>query len=129
MGELGMIRPTDVTRRIEAIRRQNGWTQEELAQKLGISQPAVSKYLRDRIPPAAILFRLAQIGNTTVEWLLSGDKTYFYSDMMRVKEKGNVYDADYALSRKIAALPPAAREAIETLIDLLLPAKVADDGR
>ena len=123
-----MISPTDVTRRIESIRRQKGWTQEELARLLGISQPAVSKYLRDRIPPATILLRLARLGNTTMEWLLSGEKSYLY-ETTRVREKSVFYDADYSVVKKIAALPPEVREALETLIDSLSRPKGESGGR
>ena len=113
-----MISASEVTRRIESIRRQKGWTQEELARLLGISQPAISKYLRDRIPPATVLLRLARLGNTTVEWLLSGKKSYLY-EPSRVREKTVSYDAEYLLAQKIAALPPRLREAVETLVDFL----------
>ncbi len=123
-----MISPSQVAQRVESIRRQKGWTQEELARLLGISQPAVSKYLRDRIPPAVILLRLAQLGNTTVEWLLSGEKSYLYEET-RVREKTVSYDADYSLAQKIATLPPQARAAIETLVDFISESKGEAGGR
>ena len=123
-----MINATEVTRRIESIRRQKGWTQEELAAQLGISQPAVSKYLRDRIPPAAVLLRLARLGNTTVEWLLTGQKSYLY-EAPRVREKSAAYDIDYTLARKIAALPPPLRQAVETLLEHLVPVREESGGR
>ena len=123
-----MISPSEVTGRIDSIRRQKGWTQEELARLLGISQPAVSKYLRDRIPPATVLLRLARLGNTTVEWLLSGEKSYLY-EAYRVQEKTASYDADYSLAQKIAALPPALREAVETLVNFLAASKEESDAR
>ena len=47
-------------------------TQTALAGLLGVTQPAVSQYLRGRMPPAAVLIRLAHLGDTTVEWLLTG---------------------------------------------------------
>ena len=67
---------SDVCARIDAVRRELGLKQEQFAVALKISQPAVSKYLRERIPPAEILLRIARLGNTTIEWLLCGQKNY-----------------------------------------------------
>lgn len=113
-----MLNISEIGQRIDLIRRQKGWTQEQLASALTLSQPAVSKYLKTRIPPAETLLRLAQIGNTTVEWILTGQKSYFYQDNPpQVSELQESYDADIQLSRKIAALPAEIRQAIMTIID------------
>lgn len=113
-----MLNISEISQRIDIIRRQKGWTQEQLASALALSQPAVSKYLKERIPPAETLLRLAQIGNTTMEWILTGQKSYFYQDHeQQVSEKKESYDADILLSRKIAALPAELRKAVMTIID------------
>ncbi len=49
-----------------------GITQKELANYLNISQPAISLYLKGRMPPADILYRIAQMGGLTVEQILAG---------------------------------------------------------
>lgn len=64
---------SDTGKRIKQIMQAQQLTQKELADFLEISQPAVSVYLKGRQPPADILFRLAQLGNTTMEWLLTGE--------------------------------------------------------
>jgi len=64
----------EIAFRISQIMQQAGFTQKTLADYLGISQPAVSQYLRGRIPPADILYQLAQLGQTTMEWVLTGQK-------------------------------------------------------
>jgi len=113
----------EIAGRISFIRRQNNLTQEQLAIELGISQPAVSKYLNERIPPAEVLFNLAKLGKTTIEWILSGEKRYFYEDHSdRVKDNEESYstDTDIILARKIALLPTDAKKTISDMIDLLL---------
>lgn len=114
---------TEITRRVDHIRRQRGLNQEQLASELGISQPAVSKYLKNRIPPPQILLKIAKLGQTTVEWILTGKKSYLYSnesESARVREDTIRYDADLILAKKLSLLPAPVRRSIETLIDHLL---------
>jgi len=111
-----------ITERVDFIRRQNDLNQEQLAAKLKISQPAVSKYLKDRLPPADILLKIARLGSTTVEWILTGEKSHFYSDeALHIKEKENPYtvDTDIQLAHKIARLTPKAKQTIKNLIEIL----------
>lgn len=109
-----------ICERIDLLRKKNGLSQEQLANALNISQPAVSKYLKNRVPPAETLLKLAQLGQTTVEWILTGYKSYaFESDQMQVTEKQMVYDADWQLAQKIASLPLEVREAVFKLIDYI----------
>ncbi|MEJ2054536.1 MAG: helix-turn-helix transcriptional regulator [Calditrichaceae bacterium] len=116
-----MIKIENVCQRIDLIRKQNGWTQEQLAKALNASQPAVSKYLKNRIPPANILLRLARLGSTTIEWILTGQKSYLYEDTNKgVNEKNAGYDVDYNLAKKIAKLPVDLRKSIEVIINSLI---------
>lgn len=62
-----------VNDRIAEIMSKVGITQKGLADYLAISQPAVSLYLRGRIPPADVLLKIAKLGGTTIEWLLFGE--------------------------------------------------------
>ncbi len=113
----------NISDRINFIRKQNNLTQEQLANALGISQPAVSKYLKERIPPADVLYNLAKIGHTTIEWILCGEKRYFYeenADRVRENESSYSVDADIILARKIALLPTEAKKAVSKMIDLLV---------
>ena len=115
-----MTDPKEISSRIDWIRRQNNLTQEQLASILNISQPAVSKYLRERIPPAEALLRIAELGRTTIEWILTGGKSYFYSvDNETVSDSSSQYDAELNLSRKVAAMPAELRQALLTIIDNL----------
>jgi len=112
----------EISERVDFIRQQSNLNQEQLALKLNISQPAVSKYLKKRIPPADILFKLAQLGGTTIEWILTGKNRFSSSpDLAKVKDKGQHYDTNNAvvLAQKIARLNPKARQTIKSLIEML----------
>jgi len=112
---------TKICARLDEIRKRLGLSQEQLASELGTSQPAVSKYLRDRIPPADVLLKMARLGQTTVEWILTGDKTYLYeaAQSSAVREPQNGYDTDMQLARDIAQLPAEIRTALIILIRTL----------
>ncbi len=58
--------------RIRQIRLRCGLRQRELALRLGTSQSAVHKYEHGVIPEARRLLALASLGQTTVEWILTG---------------------------------------------------------
>jgi transcriptional regulator with XRE-family HTH domain len=59
-------------RRIKEIRVQAGMRQWELARLLGTTQSAVHKYEHGVVPEPRRLLELARVGNTSVEWLLTG---------------------------------------------------------
>ena len=112
-----ILNASEISQRIDFIRRQKGLSQDELATVLRVSQPAISKYLRDRIPPAETLLRLAELGHTTIEWILLGQKSYLSeSGVNGVKESTVSYDSDWQLAKKMAALTPKVKEAILVLI-------------
>lgn len=56
---------------ISVLRKEYGWTQAELANKLNISQQAVSKYEKgERDPDIDVLLRIANIFNVSTDYLL-----------------------------------------------------------
>lgn len=60
--------------RIVQLRRKKGIKQEELAQTLGVSPQAVSKWENDQTcPDVMTLPKLAKLLGTTVDYLLSGE--------------------------------------------------------
>lgn len=62
--------------KIAMLRKKNGMTQEELAQKLGISAPAVSKWETDSsYPDITLLCPLARALGTNVDTLLQFEET------------------------------------------------------
>jgi transcriptional regulator with XRE-family HTH domain len=60
--------------RIKEIRKQKGWSQNELSQKAGVSYAQLSRYeIKGSQPPAEVLNKLADALDTTVDYLINGD--------------------------------------------------------
>ncbi|MFQ5876598.1 MAG: helix-turn-helix domain-containing protein [Acidobacteriota bacterium] len=58
--------------RIKRLRKSRGLRQWQMAEKLSATQPAVHKYENGILPEVKRLLELARIGNTSVEWILTG---------------------------------------------------------
>lgn len=73
--------------RIALYRKQNNYTQEELASKLNVSSQAVSKWENDlSIPDISLLIDLANLYNVTLDILVKGDNaptTYYVPEKQR----------------------------------------------
>jgi transcriptional regulator with XRE-family HTH domain len=62
--------------RIQELRKQKGWSQIELADKIGLSKAQMSRYETKNVqPPADTLNKIATALDTTIDYLISGDKT------------------------------------------------------
>lgn len=60
--------------KITELRKKNGWSQEELAERLGVSRQSVSKYeSAQSIPDLDKLLRLASIFGVTTDYLLKDE--------------------------------------------------------
>jgi transcriptional regulator with XRE-family HTH domain len=65
---------SDLGKRIQELRKQAGLSQTELASKIGVSYPQMSRYeVKGVQPPADVLKRLADVLNTSVDYLVSGN--------------------------------------------------------
>jgi transcriptional regulator with XRE-family HTH domain len=111
------IEQSKVSERIDDIMQKLSLSQKQLAELLGVTQPAVSKYLSNRIPPANILFKLAQLSGKSMEWLLTGD---LESMIFKVSEPGDAYDGRLKLEKKISLLPKNIYKHFENLVDSIL---------
>ncbi len=103
--------------RIQQVMKRLQLTQKQLSEILGISQPAVSLYLQGRMPPADILYRIARLGHTSVEWLLSGNET---AQAAAVSEKPAVYGNDTVLLELWSELSLALQKDILNLLRHIL---------
>ena len=64
-----------IGKRIAALRREKGFKQEELAQALGVSSQAVSKWENDQsCPDISLLPNLAKLLGVSVDTLLTGEE-------------------------------------------------------
>lgn len=101
------INKKQVGRRISTIRKRNFLTLIEFAEKVGASKSSVSDWEKGfRLPPESVLFKIAIMGNTSVDKLLYGDdineieelyksliklpKKELIDLLIRVKEEKNV---------------------------------------
>ena len=66
------LETSDIFKRIRFIRGKR--TQEEFGNLIGVTKAAISKYESGRIPNPLILKKIAEIGQTTVGWILLGDR-------------------------------------------------------
>lgn len=65
--------PHSIGKTIADLRTAHGWTQSELAQKLNVSDKAVSKWEKDNgMPSIEFLPLLAELFDTSVDYLLTG---------------------------------------------------------
>lgn len=65
---------SDLGKRIQELRKQAGLSQTELATKIGVSYPQMSRYeVKGVQPPADVLKKLADALNTSVDYLISGN--------------------------------------------------------
>ncbi len=78
--------------RIAQLRKEKGFTQDDLAQMLDVSPQAVSKWENDlTCPDISLLPKLAQILGVSVDTLLSG-KTEPIAQIVPVEERKDVKD-------------------------------------
>ncbi|MBI5788152.1 MAG: helix-turn-helix transcriptional regulator [Candidatus Schekmanbacteria bacterium] len=74
--------------RIKEIRKILGESQEVFAKKLGISKGALQNYENgEREPTASIIFKIAEVGNVSLDWLFTGKEPVISSSVDLVTEK------------------------------------------
>ena len=97
--------------RITELRKQKGWSQTELANKIGLSYPQMSRYeVKGTQPPADTLKKLADALGTTVDFLINGATDE--------KAKANLKDSDLLNQFKaVEAMPEKDKNVIKSLID------------
>lgn len=64
----------NISERIQLLRKQKGFSQNELAEKVEISKAQMSRYISKNVqPPADVLKKLADVLSVSVDFLISGD--------------------------------------------------------
>ena len=77
----------NIAKIIGDLRKEKGWSQTELANKIGLSYPQMSRYeVKGTQPPADTLKKLADVLGTTVDFLINGATDE--------KAKANLKDSD-----------------------------------
>ncbi len=108
---------TAISQRIREIMASRGLNQQLLAEKLQITQPAVSKYLSGRIPPPTVLLRLSRLSGKSIEWILTGSDSP--APPSGVAEPADRYRVLLGTNEKLESLPPPIKRSVCDLIDRL----------
>ena len=106
--------------RIRALRRREGMTQVQLAEKLGISASYLNLIEHDRRPlSATLLIRLAQLFQLDVKSFGADDEGNLVNDLLEVFSDGVFEGHELSSSevRELAASQPSIARAVVTLFD------------
>ena len=72
---------------LKKLRKQDGLTQQQLADKLGLTKSVVSYYeLQERYPSPEILVKLANIFHVSTDYLLGIERSEDYIDLTGLSE-------------------------------------------
>ena len=87
---------TKIGDRILSLLKQSGYSQKELASMVGVTEAAMSRYLKnEREPKREVVANLATALNTTVDYLVNG------------RSESNTFDEVYHLvSRSTVTMTP-----------------------
>jgi len=87
---------TKIGDRILSLLKQSGYSQKELASMVGVTEAAMSRYLKnEREPKIEVVANLATALNTTVDYLVNG------------RSESNTFDEVYHLvSRSTVTMTP-----------------------
>jgi len=100
--------------KIKELRDGRGWTQNELAEKLGTDGRMISHYEKGKnIPSADILIKMAELFNVSIDYLL----------IDRIPKRPLNQNGDAELLEKISeisTLPEKDREMIKHMIDSVI---------
>ena len=111
------VNQDQISKRIFYLMQALGANQKSFSRLLGVTQPAISKYLKDRIPPPMVLLKLAQATGTSIEWILTGQ-----SDIRNqgIRESEAPYKTTVNIDQKVSRLPIPLQASINTLIDAII---------
>ena len=93
------------------LRKKNGWSQEELAEKLGVTRQSISKYEgAQSIPDLDKILKLSEIFGVTTDYLikdeLEEERRLFYVAVTRAKTR--LYLSSYAAKSEGFPVRPSA---------------------
>jgi len=108
-----------ISERINCIMFDLGINQNQLAKMLNITRPAISKYLKGRVPPPFVLLYLSKLSGKTIEWILTGENEIITAEK-KVSDNSDSYGIEKTLEEKINMLPEKIRINIEKLVDSIL---------
>lgn len=107
----------ELGKHIQQLRKAKNFSQSELARKVGISYPQMSRYeIKGVQPPADVLKKLADVLSTSVDYLLNGDKDEKAKALLKDAELLNQFKAVEEMTDK-------DKTVVKTLIDAFVTKK------
>ena len=95
----------DFNEKLQALRKQKGLTQEELAEALFVSRTAVSKWESGRgFPNIESLKAISNLFSVSIDELLSGEQLLFIAENESEQKRENIRDLIYGLLDLSSAL-------------------------
>ena len=107
----------EMGKRIKEIRKKASLRQWQLASVLGTTQSAVHKYEHGVIPEPRRLVKLARIGETTIEWILTGE----HSENGSTRQE-RLPPEIYRLAERLHALGPERRRTLDDALRIITEA-------
>ena len=107
----------DMGKRIKEIRKKARLRQWQLAEILGTTQSAVHKYEHGVIPEPRRLVKLARLGNTTIEWILTGQHWENGSEGQERMQPDT-----YKLAERLQSLGPEQRRTLDDALRIVTDA-------
>ncbi len=96
--------------KIKKLRKEKGWSQEELSKKIGTDTRQVSLYENNKVSPSAeTVVKIARTFNVSIDYLLSDDITRRPLDMD--------YEAVFEQFQKINLLTDEEKESVLKIIE------------
>ena len=99
----------DIAEKIIKLRKENGWSQEDLAEKLYVSRQAISRWENGTaLPDAQNVLQISKLFNVTTDYLLNDD---YESDIdipavqAATKETEDLFSKKKRLHFNIQSLP------------------------
>jgi transcriptional regulator with XRE-family HTH domain len=104
----------EIGKRIKRLRKEKDLKQWQMADILGATQPAIHKYENGILPEVKRLLELARVGNTTVEWILTGQHWENGSE-----ERERIPTEVYRLAQRFQRFTEGQRRTLASALDML----------
>src|SRR5437867_1815982 len=111
------LNKVEMGKRIKEIRKRAGLRQWQLAEVLGTTQSAVHKYEHGVIPEPRRLVKLAHLGQTTIEWILTGQH---WENGSQSQER--LSPDIYRLAERLRHLGPDQRKSLDEALRIITDA-------
>jgi len=104
----------EIGKRIKRLRKEKDLKQWQMADILGATQPAIHKYENGILPEVKRLLELARVGNTTVEWILTGQHWENGSE-----ERERIPADIYRLAERFQRFTQSQRRTLASALEML----------